>query len=260
MDQRSGAGHYLDVYFNHAVNELERIKNPEWHEFAELARKQGKIRFTGMSGYAGKLTECLAHAIDSGRFEVILCAYNFGHDPHFYERFFRSFDFVAIQPDLPRVIRKAKEHGVGVVAMKTLMGARLNDMRPYESGGATYAQAAFRWVLSNAGVDALIVSMTSTDMIDEYLGASDARATAAADIPLRQRYAYLNAGSYDVHADCLSGLFRRRKRVVEISEAFRRLRRCYPRRRRIYRYLRYRHRKLANSGHPLNHIRSIRNI
>jgi hypothetical protein len=36
-------------------------------------------------------------------------------------------------------------------------------------------------------------------------------------------------GFYDVHADCLSGLFRRRKRVVEVSEAFRRLRACYPR-------------------------------
>jgi transposase len=38
-------------------------------------------------------------------------------------------------------------------------------------------------------------------------------------------------GFYDVHADCLSGLFRRRKRVVEVSEAFRRVRACYPRKR-----------------------------
>ena len=38
-------------------------------------------------------------------------------------------------------------------------------------------------------------------------------------------------GFYDVHADCLSGLFRRRKRIIEVSEAFRRLRACYPRRR-----------------------------
>lgn len=38
-------------------------------------------------------------------------------------------------------------------------------------------------------------------------------------------------GFYDVHADCLNGLFRRRKRVAEVSEAFRRLRACYPRRR-----------------------------
>lgn len=189
----------IDVYFNHAVNEVERIKNPQWHEFTELARKQGKIRFTGMSGHAGRLSECLDWAIDSGRFDVILCAYNFGQDPHFYQRFFRGFDFVAIQPDLPRVIAKAKQRGMGVVAMKTLMGARLNDMRPYESGGATYAQAAFRWVLSNAGVDALIVSMTSAEKIDEYLGASGARATAAADIPLLKRYARDNGPSYCRH-------------------------------------------------------------
>ena len=38
-------------------------------------------------------------------------------------------------------------------------------------------------------------------------------------------------GFYDVHADCLTGLFRRRKRVAEVSEAFRRLRAYYPRRR-----------------------------
>jgi hypothetical protein len=34
-----------------------------------------------------------------------------------------------------------------------------------------------------------------------------------------------------VHADCLSGVFRRPKRVVDVSEAFRRLPACYPRRR-----------------------------
>jgi predicted aldo/keto reductase-like oxidoreductase len=187
---------HVDVYFNHAINDVERIKNPEWHEFTDLAKKQGKIRFAGMSGHAGRLIECLDWGIDSGRLDVILCAYNFGQDPHFYQRFFRSFDFVAIQSDLPRVVKKAKAHGVGVVVMKTLMGGRLNDLRAYETDGATYSQAAFRWVLSNPDVDALIVSMTSTAMIDEYLGASGSRATAAADIPLLQRYAHLNAASY----------------------------------------------------------------
>jgi len=133
-------------------------------------------------------------------------------------------------------------------------------------------------------------------------------------------------GFYDVHADCLSGLFRKRKRLLELCEAFGRLRRCYPRkrlfvildnlrnthdhprflallrrlrihpvptpteaswlnlieaqfgvlkrftlantddpthavrRRRVYRYLRYRHRKLGVLEHPLNRIRSIRPV
>lgn len=133
-------------------------------------------------------------------------------------------------------------------------------------------------------------------------------------------------GFYDVHADCLGGVFRKHKRLPALCEAFRRLRACYPRkrllvimdnlhnthdhprflallrrlrihpvwtpteaswlnlieaqfgvlkrftlrntddpshlvrRRRIYRYLRYRHRKLGRLHHPLNRIRSIRPI
>src|SRR5260370_30733928 len=124
-----------------------------------------------------------------------MCAHNFGQDPRFFQRFTRGFDFVARQPELPRIMEKAKQHGVGVVVMKTLMGARLNDMRPYESGGETFSQAAFRWVLSNQNVDALIVSMTSQPMIDEYLGASGARVTAASDLPLLNRHATLHGDS-----------------------------------------------------------------
>lgn len=133
-------------------------------------------------------------------------------------------------------------------------------------------------------------------------------------------------GFYDVHADCLSGLFRQRKRLLELFEAFRRLRRCYPRkalfvimdnlhgthdhprflallrrlrihpvwtpteaswlnaieahfgalkratlantddldhvvrRRRIYRYLHYRNRRVGQARHPLTRIRSVRPI
>lgn len=186
---------HVDVFFNHAVNNVARIKNPQWQEFTEAAKKQGKIRFAGMSGHAGNLVECLDWAIDAARVDVILCAYNFGQDPSFYQRFTRDFDFVAIQTGLPRVLKKAKAKGIGVVAMKTLRGARLNDMRPYEKNGATFSQAAFRWVLSNPDVDALIVTMTSSEQIDEYLGASGAQATAAADVPLLQRYEQLNSST-----------------------------------------------------------------
>jgi transposase len=35
-------------------------------------------------------------------------------------------------------------------------------------------------------------------------------------------------GFYDVHADVLGGVFRPRKRIVDLVAAFRRLRRCYP--------------------------------
>ena len=152
-------------------------------------------------------------------------------------------------------------------------------------------------------------------------------------MPLRRRATYRRLkgteqllGFYDVHHDCLSGIFRKRKRLPDLFHAFLHLRACYPRkrlfvvmdnlhqthdhpsfrrllrklrispvwtptqsswlnlieaqfgvlkrftlantddldhitrRRRVYRYLRYRHRRLGNTSHPLNRIRSIRPV
>ena len=191
---------YVDVYFNHAVNNVSRLNNQEWYEFVDRARQQGKLRFTGMSGHAGKLISCLDHALDEDLVDVVLVATNFGQDPAFYERFTRTFDYIAMQPDLPRVLQKAHAKDVGVIAMKTLMGARLNDMRPFETPGATFAQAAFRWILSNDHVDALIISMTSSDKIDEYLAASGWTREAPGDLALLKRYAHLNGATYCRHA------------------------------------------------------------
>jgi predicted aldo/keto reductase-like oxidoreductase len=58
------SNHHADVYFNHAVNEIAHLKNPEWYEFV-YPKKQGKIRFAGMAGHAGHLTDCLDYAIDT---------------------------------------------------------------------------------------------------------------------------------------------------------------------------------------------------
>lgn len=191
---------YIDIYMNHAVNRVDTVGNPEWQVFVEKAREQGKIRFTGISGHAGHLVECLDYAIDNNLADVVLVGYNFGQDPAFYEGLTRGFDRIATLPDLPRVLSKAKQHDIGVVAMKTLMGARLNDMRPYENAGATFAQAAFSWTLSNPDVDALIVSMTDIDQIDEYLGASGKHFVSSASMALLDQYAYLNGANYCRHA------------------------------------------------------------
>jgi predicted aldo/keto reductase-like oxidoreductase len=191
---------YVDVYLNHAVNDVERLKNDEWSEFVLRAKEQGKIRFTGMSGHGGKLIECLDYGLDRDLFDVILVAYNFGQDPSFYSKMLDTFDLIALQPELPRVLAKAKSKGVGIVAMKTLMGAKLNDMRPHETGGRTFSQAAFRWVLSNADVDALVISMKSREGIDEYLGASGASGVDSGDVELLRRYVSESSGTYCRHA------------------------------------------------------------
>lgn len=194
---------HIEVYFNHAVNSVDRLTNDAWYEFLERAREQGKIQFNGISGHAGRLVPVLDYAIDNDLIDVMLVGYNFGQDPAFYEGLTRSFDFVATQPDLPRVLAKARQRDLGVIAMKTLMGARLNDLRSLEQNGNTFAQAAFRWTLGNKDVNALIVSMTGAEQIDEYLGASGTssdKALTQADLTLLQRYARLNGLTYCKHA------------------------------------------------------------
>ena len=191
---------------------MARLENDEWYEFTAKAKRQGKIRFTGMSGHSGKLIQCITHAIDNELVDVLLCAYNFGMDPAFYERFISRMDFVTVQHGLPDVLAKAHAKGIGVVVMKTLRGARLNDMRPYEKGGATFAQAALRWTLSSPHVDGLVVSMTSVQKIDEYVGASGGSPAAGADFDLLEEYllssrdGYCNHGCEQCHSACPNGV------------------------------------------------------
>ena len=195
---------YVDVFFNHAVNDVARLKNEEWHRFAEQARAQGKVRYFGMSGHAGRLTECVDYAISEDMFDVLLLATNFGDDPAFYERFTRAFDMVANQQGLQKLMADAKRKDMGVIAMKVLRGARLNDMRPYERQGLTYSQAACRWILNNPHVDNLIITMRNRDEVEEYLAASGSGQVTNADMELLQTYAAMTDASYcrNVCNDC----------------------------------------------------------
>ena len=195
---------YIDIFMNHAINDLDVVKNPEWHAFLAKAKEQGKIRFSGLSGHGGRLIECLDYAFDEDIVDVVLVAHNFGQDPKFFESLTKDFDFVATQQDLPRVLAKGKAKNVGITVMKTLRGARLNDMRPFETGDATFAQAGLRWVLSNPHVDAAVITMNSVEKVQEYLGASGWQQLAAGDLALLQRYAMLNGASYCEHVcnDC----------------------------------------------------------
>lgn len=108
-----------------------------------------------------------------------------------------QLDWVAVLPEVPRALARAHEKGVGVVVMKTLRGAKLSSI--HESEGTIFAQAALAWVFSNPNVDALVISMTSFDEIDEYLGASGAAAPSGARLGLLHRYLRESGGSYCNH-------------------------------------------------------------
>jgi predicted aldo/keto reductase-like oxidoreductase len=187
---------HVDIFLNHAINELDRVKNPEWYEFVALAKQQGKIRFSGISGHGGLLQECVEYAIDHDLVDVILCSHNFGSDPKFYERFTKKFDWVANQAGIRRLFKKAHDKGIGVIAMKTQMGAKLNDLSAYEFEGAALPEASLRWVLSDPNVDAAIISMTSTEVADSYIRASGKRGMRESDVRVLEHYVRTNSADY----------------------------------------------------------------
>ena len=153
--------------------------NPNIHEAFDRLKEQGKLRFLGVSSHTPHLETVMRHAVESGRFDVIMVAYNFKN-----------------WPDLTTIFRDAKEKGVGVVAMKTLKGAKhtaLSDFTPTER--ESFAQAAFKWVLSNQNVSGLVVSINSLTQIDEYLHASG-QPLQQADVDLLEKYDRLVANDY----------------------------------------------------------------
>jgi predicted aldo/keto reductase-like oxidoreductase len=161
---------YLDVCIIHEVNTLERLMAPTFHEAFDRLREQGKVRFLGVSSHTPNLEEVMRHAVDSGRFQMLLVAYNFNN-----------------WPDLHTIFRDAHARGVGVVAMKTLKGAQATVLKEFADESQAFSQAAFKWVLSNPHISGLVVSIADFDQVDEYLYASGQSVTAA-DVGLLERY------------------------------------------------------------------------
>jgi len=169
---------YVDLIHVHACDRLDRLMAPNVHEAFDRLKQQGKARFLGVSTHTPNLEEVANAAIDSGRFDVMMLAYHFGMWPRF-----------------GHILEKAKAHDVGIVAMKTLKGAKHTNLAEFRDQTSAYSQAAFRWVLANPNVSCLVVSFFKMEQVDEYLYASG-QPPRTSDVALLRRYDELVAGDY----------------------------------------------------------------
>jgi predicted aldo/keto reductase-like oxidoreductase len=169
---------YVDLIHIHSCDRLERLMAPNIHEAFDRLKEQGKARFLGVSTHTPNLEEVANAAIDSGRFDVMMLAYHFG-----------------MYPSFSHILEKAKAADVGIVAMKTLKGAKHENLAKFEREAGAYSQAAFRWVLSNPSVSCLVVSFPELKCVDEYLYASG-ESVRAADVAMLERYDELTKGDY----------------------------------------------------------------
>lgn len=147
---------YVDIWYLHAKNAPGDVRD-DMIEAQQLAKKQGKIRFAGVSTHTGQ-QELLPWMAKKGSFDVALVAYNFSMD--------RSMD---------QAIETAAKSGIGIVAMKVMAGGfrRLHPGEPLHDklsrDGAMLS--ALKWTIKNQNIATTIPSMTDMDQLDENLKA-----------------------------------------------------------------------------------------
>ncbi|MEG3640817.1 aldo/keto reductase [Magnetococcus sp. PR-3] len=190
---------YIDVVFTHAMGgerslekEQQRLNDPEMLAAYAQLKQEGKVRYLATSSHGPYNMESLMlSAVKSGHYDIIMPAFNF-------MRF----------PRLKEVLDTAQAKGVGVIAMKTLAGAKASggDMEP-----GRFEQAAFKWVLKHTQVAGLVISFRKTQELDLYLGASG-QPFAGADQQALDHYAalyghqYCRTGCSDCESSCSAGV------------------------------------------------------
>ncbi len=170
---------YIDLCHIHSCDEVARLLDPNVHEAFDRLKQAGKVRFLGFSTHTPNLVEVVSAGIESNRFDVMMIAYHHG-----------------IWPQVPELARRAREeHDMGVVAMKTLKGAKHRGLLDFQQYADSYTQAALKWALSNEHVSAAVISFFELQHVDEYLAASGKRLTSE-DLAILREYDRQIAGNY----------------------------------------------------------------
>jgi aryl-alcohol dehydrogenase-like predicted oxidoreductase len=170
---------YLDIWYMHARDEAVALPDeivPVWED----AKKQGKIRFIGVSTHNPNAV--VDRIFEIGKFDVVLNTYNF-----------------AVGTANDAAFDRLSNAGIGLVAMKVMAPAA----RPYgfqtsrsdrmkREGGPL---AALKWVLRNKRFGVAIPSMTDIDQLEtnframsEPFTGDDERLLAAIDENIRPLY------------------------------------------------------------------------
>ena len=203
---------YIDVFMcPYAASSPKEVTSPALQEILEKFKKEGKIRFTGLSTHFDYVNNCMA-AIKGGYYDVIMLPVNFSTLlPHVRDAALKSSDAGSggkgetdeeagkgdkaggkggkkgggggpERPiiDVKEVLNAAQEKKVGVVAMK---GAQEGFMPPSihdaikgefaKDSKLSFHQIAFRYVLDQPQVSTVAVRMGSMLHLNEALVLSE---------------------------------------------------------------------------------------
>jgi predicted aldo/keto reductase-like oxidoreductase len=159
---------HLDVWHLHSRQTPDTVTD-ELLEAQRIAKRDGKIRFAGVSFHGGH-AEMIPAMLKLNHFDVFLISYNYTMDP-------------VVEP----LLATARKANVGLVAMKALAGGVRPTVRSYQvdkeklnrltRSGAPLA--ALKWVLRNPNIDTVIPSIVDEDQLAENITAMNAPFSSA---------------------------------------------------------------------------------
>ncbi|MCX5808111.1 MAG: aldo/keto reductase [Proteobacteria bacterium] len=159
---------YIDVLQLHNLTSGDRAFIPETREALLELRKQGKVRFFGVTTHTNQADVLKAITDDTGKFfDVALVSYNFKSEP-----------------SVKDAIARAAKAGIGIVAMKTQAGGYKTDAL----GPISPHQAALKWVLQDTNVACAIPGMKDMSMLHEATAVMGMKLTRR-DGQILERYA-----------------------------------------------------------------------
>ncbi|MDR1380939.1 MAG: aldo/keto reductase [Tannerella sp.] len=142
---------YVDIFYIHAIDNVEAIKDPRVIGALEKLKESGKARFVGISTHANNPKQ-LDAAVEMGIYDVILLSYNFK---------------MKNLAETDAAVERATKAGIGFVAMKTMAGG-VEDAAGKKK---INAQACLKWVWQNKHFATIIPGYTNYDELDECLAA-----------------------------------------------------------------------------------------
>jgi predicted aldo/keto reductase-like oxidoreductase len=138
---------YVDILYQHGVSKKESVMYEPILKAFEQAKKDGKIRFSGVSTHSNE-PEVIDAVTDSKVHDVILTSYTF-KQKHYQE--------------VRKAIARASQTGIGIVGMKAVRG--ISQQPPTVKN----IPASFKWILQDSNVHTVIAGFTTFDHLETDL-------------------------------------------------------------------------------------------
>jgi hypothetical protein len=142
----------VDVFMLHGVQNRQQALNEDFTKALDQLKQAGKIRFAGMSTH-GNMAEVITAAIEGKFYDMVQATYHVG-----------------LETTMDPVIEKAAQAGIGIVAMKTQVGARRR--RGDETPPPTHL-SLLKGALKNPNLSCAVPGMTAYQQVDEAVTAME---------------------------------------------------------------------------------------